>query len=754
MEIKKNAITIENKLNQILQKSVDLQFAIEGDGWLDISQMLEQGYLEVRGSEKAATQFELTHSSATSYYIKECKNFEYKTFKLIINKKDLKTSYKSCLILLDNNKYIIGLRDIINDLCTNYIKFTEKGMKLLSNKPYKEISIIYTGRTIYFDRDLAINYSIYHNSINPLIYDKTDASIETEDYSSTYLYSNSLVEPISIDKHYGICELFGLHDYGVFCGESDEFKDYDIDFRKLLGEFYAIFGISSSLKQNIVGISHYSRCFNLNYFLPPLNFMGNSERINEFRELMCLSNGLTLKNVLLLLDGNKLKLPNVKKYKLIIPNPSFLGEEIIINTKDNFGKIRRIERSEEYTFQSQYVNHPHYLWEEFDEVLTKVLKDESKWKKDSSLNISFLEAYKKYKEMKNPKLFFKCQTLMTKIVYDTYLSLLTEFFTTFHRSYGEKVLNMTKDNTRIYAYMGERIYSFFCYYFYEHYRNDCYMVPVSCYKKGLTSNIEFTKKLKENYNLYNTIIDNSNILYFYANSTISKTFTIESSYERIAISFGKGDKSQKDINYFNIKRDILDDVSGDVISSDLDNSSVLNIKDNDNNYYTLTLSFGNWTLTYDKSQNSKKIIKSLIDDKTLPEIVSWEDYPIVSLDDNEILFVKTYCPITIKSEKDYINKRISIMTEAITEKNEKIYILYSKQNSSFEYHLLKDDKLISNRTKIKVLNEKTNDFENKEINFNANKKEFQFNKNEIYTEICLLNWDYIPVYIKLAQIDF
>lgn len=352
--------------------------------------------------------------------------------------------------------------------------------------------------------------------------------------------------------------------------------------------------------------------------------------------------------------------------------------------------------------------------------------------------------------MKNPNLFFKCQVLMTKSVYDTYISLLIDFFTTFNSRYGEKIQNL-KDNTRVYAYMGERIYSFFCYYFYDCYRDDCYMVPVSCYKNGLNDNIKFTKTLQENYNLYNPIIDNSKVLFFYINSTISKKFVINNSNGRLTVSFDKGDKKQNDFNYFKIKSDLLDDDLDTVISSSIFTGSVLSINDKNDNRYTLTLSLGNWQLTYN---DSPKTIKYLIDEKTLPEIVSFEDYPSVSLSGGKILFVKTYCPKAVKSSKDYINKRISIIAEAITEKNEKIYILYSKENNSFEYHLLKDDKLISNKTKIKVLNEKTNYFENKELKFDVNKMGFQFNKNEIDSEVCLLNWDYIPVYIKLAQSDF
>lgn len=329
-----------------------MQFLIDS-GWLDTYQMLDAGYLEIVGMENAATQFELEHSSINSYYIKTYKKNKNKSFTLIFDRETLKKKYQTYLTLLDNNNYIISFKYMRDDY---YISFTEKMLKFLSSKPYKEISILFTGQTIYFNKDLAINYSIYHNGINPRFYDIIDASVGKEDKSSVYLYSNSLVEPISIDERYGVCKYFDLPDYDVFCAD----KDYDIGLRKLLGEFYAVIGVNSSIKQDIVGISHYSRCFNLNYFLPPLNFMGTSERINEFRELMCLSNGLTLKNVLMLLNSNVLKLSNIKKYKLIIPNPDFLGEEIIINTIDN-GKRRKIEMGEEYTLQSQYVNHPHYL---------------------------------------------------------------------------------------------------------------------------------------------------------------------------------------------------------------------------------------------------------------------------------------------------------------------------------------------------------------------------------------------------------
>lgn len=705
-------------------------------------------YFERFGNEQLALKSEISEKSefelipttfSDQYYIKSSYNSKYIAIKYTekINSEDLndfdvrkefpEIEYELYLCLLDNGKYTFKLiknnKEIFyltamtnkksiretNEIYYASVTLAEKATE------YSKFQISYDGYKKYLEKDLAINYSIAHKAIKP-----------------NSMYSNYLVEPILTDNNYNFAKDFG------FDGDEETLK-------YLLGEFYATlsYGIGDYgilKKPKVVGFSHYSRCLNLNYYLPPINLIDNKNKLDA-PEIFCLCHGLTTKNFLFLLgkdflksddNGDKDKIKDedkIKKYKFIIPNPDYQGEKIVIKGDSN-----------NYTLKSQYINHPHALWDEFDKTLEAVLNKNS-WKY-ADLGNDFVEVYKEYREKKNAKLYFKCQVIMHYDIFITYARLLVEFFRAFHEEYFEsKVKKIMKNKNkfeggrRLYAYMGERIYSFFCYYLKEKYEDECYEVPISCYKDEITDRTKVISKMKNNYKEYKKagLMNNEEILFFYKDCKILRSCKFKSEFGReVTVSFAK-DKN------FAIDRK---NYGEGIVEADH-----FALMTNDGKIHQMTLTYGNWEA---KGEDAYKLISN----KDIPEIVGWEDYPNLYSSDENALFVKTYCPITLKNIKNKINKRISIMAEALTENDEKIYIILDGR--TVEYHKVEFDEIISKDTKIKVFDDKNNKIECKKIGIYSEPCKFAVEglKGQLLDEICLINWDYIPVYLKIAHSDF
>lgn len=286
----------------------------------------------------------------------------------------------------------------------------------------------------------------------------------------------------------------------IFNGQFDEKWGLSSDeLRNLLGEFFSSLNIPiyGEAAKNLthVGLSHNSRCFNLNWMIDPDLTYGKAgaRDIVQYRKEFCYMHGWTCKNIAYYLDNTAFEALKRDTYQIFIIELAEQGEDIQVKISEN-GEEKTLNYctimhenppTHVFTLESQYKNHPHAYWDEFIKALETVITTEFR------NNQTMRDCFEEYIASQYTELYFKCQIFGEKKYIQEYLTLVEKTIYLLHKTSYEK-MKMEKwfnnpeakyeGGKRVYAYMTERICSFYCYYLMHSKDIRCMRWPVNCYK--------------------------------------------------------------------------------------------------------------------------------------------------------------------------------------------------------------------------------------------------------------------------------
>jgi hypothetical protein len=308
---------------------------------------------------------------------------------------------------------------------------------------------------------------------------------------------------------------------------------------RLFSEFTATYWVwkNAPKEQEFIGISHYSRLFNLGFLRPPQ--INDAPMVNpryrNFDSLnFCRAHGMTSETIAMWLEPAILPYIASKSFDAIIINPLDAGEEIVIRNDQGY-KIDPLK--EKYNLAMQYRNHPHpclgvlkvgietycnalgskSIWDRWTLSGKGINKNVNADAMKTSFDHCFNEAYTET----NFPLYFKCQILARREIFEEYceftffvLNYIYKYFKDHPEILDEinkKAANGEGDN-RLLAYMGERLCAMYCYYLDqvlpchklipENAARRAVRVPVTCYKASPDRLLEYPSQLKASF--YNT----------------------------------------------------------------------------------------------------------------------------------------------------------------------------------------------------------------------------------------------------------
>ncbi len=256
------------------------------------------------------------------------------------------------------------------------------------------------------------------------------------------------------------------------CAKGRQFDTFEVKGYKpyeTLGEFAAdLEKIDENGRMNdyfaVYGFSHYSRCFNLKYDIAPIwQFMELKDE-DAYWQAYDYQHGYALADILYYMDKNAF--PNIPRdtFDVVLGDPERLGEEIENSSK---------------SFWNQYDLSEHKGLQHLKTEIESYLQN--------TTNPFFEEAYQHYKDyisFPHGLFFFKCQMLCNRQIMEYYLDMQRTILEKV--SYKKELISKEEPKwKRVWAFMGERIYSIFSYHCvlkHKENRLNCNLAPVICYK--------------------------------------------------------------------------------------------------------------------------------------------------------------------------------------------------------------------------------------------------------------------------------